>query len=514
MDTIFNALDLITNNCWMASIDLKDAYYSVKIHDTDQKYLKFYYQDQLYKYTVYPNGLAFCPRKFTKLLKLVLSTLRKKGLILCAYIDDLLLVATTYEKCVAAVLDTIKILDSLGFVVHTEKSIFSPQNHITFLGFEINSISMKITLTKEKVEKMVHLISVLIAQPAPTIREVAKVIGYIISSLPAVRCGQCHYRQIENDKISSLKAAQGNFDRIMHLSDTAIIELRWWVNNIPHAYNFINKSTADITINSDASLLGWGAVMGDTSTGGHWTPGESQNHINYLELLAVYFALKSFKSHIVGKHVKIMIDNTTAVAVVNNMGTCHSVMCNSIACEIWLFCEDNNIWLTAAHIPGSENTVADLESRNKNSDTEWMLDSILLHMALQDLLFSPCIDLFASRLNKQFDSYISYRPDPYAKYIDAFTISWADQDFYCFPPFSCIQRTIKKIIQEKAQGILVVPHWTSQTWYPMLIAILQKQPVFLKPKEDLLTLPAEPGVKHPLHKKLTLICLVSGKIYC
>ena len=63
----------------MASIDLKDAYYSVPIAQANQKYLKFQWENKLYVFTCFPNGLAFCPRKFTKLLKPVYSVLRQLG---------------------------------------------------------------------------------------------------------------------------------------------------------------------------------------------------------------------------------------------------------------------------------------------------------------------------------------------------------------------------------------------------------------------------------------------------
>ena len=76
MDTIHTILKLVTPNCWMVSLDLKDAYYSVKIHSDFQKYLKFTYHGLLYKYTVFPNGLSTCPRKFTKMMKPPLSQLR------------------------------------------------------------------------------------------------------------------------------------------------------------------------------------------------------------------------------------------------------------------------------------------------------------------------------------------------------------------------------------------------------------------------------------------------------
>ena len=82
-----------------------------------------------------------------------------------------------------------------------------------------------------------------------------------------------------------------------------------------------------------------------------------------LELLAAYFALKSFRTQVTNKHVKLMIDNTTAVAVINHMGTNHSHNYNVLATKFWNFCYENRIWITACHIPGEDNVEADRESR-------------------------------------------------------------------------------------------------------------------------------------------------------
>lgn len=197
MDSIFSALELITQDCWMVSLDLKGAYCSVKIHPDYQKYLRFCYHNKIYQYTAYPNVLSSCPRNFTKLMKPVLCVLRTQGHIIIIFIDDLLLIATSYEKCCATVLETIQLLSDLGFVVHVEKSVFVPQQQATFLGFLINSMKMKITLTHEKVDKITSFISGLLVSHLPTIREVAQAIGYIVSSLPAVKYGKCHCRAIE-----------------------------------------------------------------------------------------------------------------------------------------------------------------------------------------------------------------------------------------------------------------------------------------------------------------------------
>ena len=79
MDNIQTVLKLITKNCWMASIDLKDAYYSVKMDPLYQKYLTFSFGNDLYQFTVFPNGLSTCPRQFTKLLKPALAYTGLKG---------------------------------------------------------------------------------------------------------------------------------------------------------------------------------------------------------------------------------------------------------------------------------------------------------------------------------------------------------------------------------------------------------------------------------------------------
>ena len=112
-------------------------------------------------------------------------------------------------------------------------------------------------------------------------------------------------------------------------------------------------------IQSDASLSGWGAVCKGVSTGGLWSPQEQSLHINCLELLAAGLALKSFLKDQKGVTV---LDNSTAVAYINNLGgddfpSTHSSEKRSVALD------SGDISLTAQHIPWVSDTVADWESR-------------------------------------------------------------------------------------------------------------------------------------------------------
>ena len=134
MDSLNTVLQMVKSSCFMASIDLKDAYYSVPIATADQKYLKFLWRGKLYKYVCFSNGLAFCLRKFTKLLKPVYSHLRQLGYLAVSHIDDSYLQDDDYDDCERNVRDAVKLFDSLRFIVHPEKSFFVPKHIITFMG--------------------------------------------------------------------------------------------------------------------------------------------------------------------------------------------------------------------------------------------------------------------------------------------------------------------------------------------------------------------------------------------
>ena len=372
---------------------------------------------------------------------------------------------------------------------------------------------MRVYLKDEKKAKIKsHLLFALDNSDNLSIEYVAKIIGYLVSSLPAVQFGALYYRSVEKDKINALKNSKGNFKATMSLSVKAKHELKWWIDKIDQSFKLIRKPAIELTLYSDASLQGWGGALDNVSTGGQCSAEEFVENINYLELRAAFLVIKTFVNEISNKHVKIMIDNTSAVSIINNMGTCKSDICNDIAVEIWEFCMEN-VLLTAAHIPGIDNVVADKESRNFHiQNTEWKLDPTVLCGALKALNFDPDIDLFASRLNNQFKTYCSYRPDPGVAFVDAFSISWSDLCFYCFPPFSCILKVLKKVRQDRAVGVIVVPRWPTQTWYSILMTMLVLPPIILKPSPKLLTLPTLPLEKHPLCKKTVfLVCLLSGE---
>ena len=460
MDTFETAKSLISHGCFMACIDLQDAYYTVSIQKYYRRFLKFIWMGQLWQYRALPNGLTTAPRLFTKLVKPIMAYLRQRHHIVMAYLDDILIVGHTLELAQQGVAATVNIFQQLGFIVHPAKSKFCPSQVIHYLGFTVDSIRMRVTIPTNKVEEVTQVCQGLISASIPSIRHTATVISKLVALFPAARYGPLHYQNLQRAKIAALRQHAGHYDRPMQLPPEATDELRWWVRHIRNSFKPIIEANPVVYLQTDASSYGWGATDHYSSCGGRWDTLEAtmllSQEINYLELLAAFHGLRAYCSKVFGAHVRLQIDNTTAVAYLNHMGGTRSVSCDKLANSIWLWCIQRDIWISATYLPGELNTVADTRSRKFNDNIEWMLHPEIFAKVTAKF-GKPDIDFFASRLNHQVPTCVSWEPDPGAMALDAFSLDWGNWFFYAFPPFCLISRVLRKIQMDAAKGILIIP---------------------------------------------------------
>ena len=112
---------------------------------------------------------------------------------------------------------------------------------------------------------------------------------------------------------------------------------------------------------------------------------------------------------------------------------------------------------------------------------------------------------------KGLKPFVSWRPDPEAMAVDAFSLDWREQHFYAFPPFPLINRVLQKMEQDQGQGIIIVPMWNTEVWFRRFRHRLIDFPVTLPKGSRTLLLPFNRKKTHPLHKKLILLaCKFSG----
>jgi len=128
-------------------------------------------------------------------------------------------------------------------------------------------------------------------------------------------------------------------------------------------------------------------------------------------------------------------------------------------------------------------------------------------------LFVPDVDLFASRLNFQTKTYVSWTPDPGAWAVDAFSFYWKDFKPYIFPPFSLLGKVLRELKLDVSDAIIIAPWWPAAPWYPQLLLLLVQRPVLLRQCDTLLTLPQEDTL-HPLKDVMRLaVWHVSGIVW-
>ena len=86
------------------------------------------------------------------------------------------------------------------------------------MGFVLNSLTMTVSPTPEKAKKLKGAVTRLLSCNRPLIREVAQIIGLIISTFPGAMYGPLYFRITEREKAEAIKLNQGNFDAPMELS--------------------------------------------------------------------------------------------------------------------------------------------------------------------------------------------------------------------------------------------------------------------------------------------------------
>ena len=156
------------------------------------------------------------------------------------------------------------------------------------------------------------------------------------------------------------------------MSPQAKSDLRRIINNLAKLNGCLfGERPIDIYIECDASLTGWGAFYGGQSANGQGSILEAHNHINYLELFAALYALQASVPSLRGAHVRLKLDNSTAVAYINKIEGIKFPSLNSLSRTLWEWCIERSIIISAQDIPGKENLVADSLSREFSSNLEW-----------------------------------------------------------------------------------------------------------------------------------------------
>ncbi|EAL73842.1 hypothetical protein DDB_G0267210 [Dictyostelium discoideum AX4] len=211
MEGIKNLPSMVKQGYYMVKLDIKKAYLHVLVDPQYRDLFRFVWKGSHYRWKAMPFGLSTAPRIFTMLLRPVLRMLRDINVSVIAYLDDLLIVGSTKEECLSNLKKTMDLLVKLGFKLNLEKIVLEPTQLITFLGLQIDSVSMKLLVPKEKKKGVIKEIRNFLKLDCCSPRKLAGLKGKLIALKDAVIPFRLYTRRTnKNQSVSKLRLCSYN----------------------------------------------------------------------------------------------------------------------------------------------------------------------------------------------------------------------------------------------------------------------------------------------------------------
>ena len=463
--------------------------------------------ESVYQFRALCFGLSTAPQVFTCVMAPVSVIMHRHGFRILRYLDDWLVLASTFQESVRARDLLLWLCQHLGIRFNLPKSSLTPMQTQDYLGIMIQTLPLRVFPTLKRIQKLSLLLQDFLSTRSHPVSVWRQLLG-IMSSMSALVPGSRLRMRSLQLRLNVAGRLQGD-DFLVDWDSSCHRDLLWW-SDVSHLQVGmpLGESLPDRCFFTDASDTGWGPSLSDVHLSGSWSPLFSRFSINHRELLVVWFALRGFLPSLRGRVVAVFSDNTTALAYLKKQGGTLSATLNTVAQSVLRFCEEFHISLLPQFIPGKMNVLADsLSRRNQVIGSEWTLCAEVFHQLLRR--WPATIDLFVTSLNLRLPVYFSPMVDPQSAGTDAMLQSWDGLQAYAFPPFGLLSRVLAKVRQSQGLELtLIAPFWPQHPWFSDLLELLVEIPSFLPQRRDLLKQP----LFHHYHQSLHVLQLTAWRI--
>ena len=501
METAQTVQDSVREGDWLISLDMMDAYFHIPIHPQSRKFLRFVFNGKVFQFKALCFGLSTDPQVFTRVLAPLSKIVHLAGFRIVLYLDDWLVLAKTREEVLRARKFLLELAQELGIIINREKSHLDPSQSLVYLGIQIDTIRFWVSPAKKRIDKALCLFREFWSSGQMPARSWLSLLGHMSSLEKFVPGARLRMRRYQYYLKRVWRRDYQPKDVLVPVPPKLKEGLVWWLDRerLERGLSLVPKQP-DLFLFTDASRKSWGATLDQTHLSGRWNEKEYKEHINKLELRAIFYALKELEKVVTGKVIAVFADNTTALSYVRKQGGTKSWDLFHLVEEMFLWLEEHDITLLPRFVQGKTNVVADTLSREGQIiPTEWTLNAQVCEK-LWRLWGRPQVDLFATSLTKRLPVYCSPHLDPNALGVDAFLQSWENLDGYAFPPFAIIRQVINKLrLSKNCRITLVAPWWPQREWFPDLLSLLVEVPRALPLRKDLLQQPASRALHLGLH---------------
>ena len=183
------------------------------------------------------------------------------------FLDNLLIMASSQDQAASQCAAATQLFESLGFLVNYVKSQIQPVQVLTFLGLDIDSREVKLSLPPQKLSEIQKQAKKLQGQKWVSAQELAQFIGKLSATAQAIHPAPLQYRSLQHLKHKALQCSQ-NYSELVRMSPAAREDLKWWLHKVSRWNGRSLQTTPpELEIETDASLTGWGAYCQGILTG-------------------------------------------------------------------------------------------------------------------------------------------------------------------------------------------------------------------------------------------------------
>lgn len=366
--TVQDACELLDEGGFMAKIDLKSAYRSVPLHPSQYQFTGLQWVFRGDKGPTYmidtrlPFGSRLSPQIFHRMSQAVRRMLIKRNIKTVIYLDDIYITASSFRQCKDDLNTAISLLRTLGWAIAWHK-VVGPTQKLTFLGIEIDSLSMTMRLPVEKVIAYRILFNEFLERSRASKRQIQRIAGIMAFSSHVVNGGKIYQQRV----LDSLRSVRRPQHRI-RLGIEFKKDLQGWlmlleVTNSKSIRKEENKQI--VKVYTDASQSGAGIISDQDWAYISWDndlPQMKGKHINVKETTAIIIAAYRWAAEWTDKSVVVYTDNITARAAINK-GRCRDVETMEHIRRLFWLSQLYRFSIKCVHIKGSSNVDADSVSR-------------------------------------------------------------------------------------------------------------------------------------------------------
>ena len=347
----------------LAKIDLLNAYRIVPVHPDDHPLLAVRWGSDTYLDTALPFGLRSAPKIFSALADALEWVLASRGVQWqLHYLDDFLFCGPPGTSVCAAALETaLRTCGDLGVPVAMHK-LEGPATRLTFLGIQIDTEKMSLSLADDKLARLQALVATWQDKRVATKRELQSLIGHLSHAAFVVRPGRTFLRRM----IDTMSIAKQPHHHV-RLNTGFRSDLHWWAAFLPmwNGRSILPPATPAHTLTSDASgTLGCGAV---SDNGNYfqlrWPESWAGVNIAVKEMVPVVLSVAVWGSQWATRVVRVRSDNMAVVHALSAGAAKDAQLMHLLRC-LHFFTAHLQISIQAEHVAGTLNSAADALSRD------------------------------------------------------------------------------------------------------------------------------------------------------